>query len=135
MNWRNRPTVTRYLSKRKLLTVAGAASPIGPPSAATATPTVVPPSLRRCGSYVRSNVLPVTSKLVQQLSVPLPPGPQLVMPGPPGAQLGGDAGLAPASPPIGPASVAIKPFEHSRSTWHCPPRQHGASTRSRGQLH
>jgi hypothetical protein len=32
----------------------------------------------------------VTSKLVQQLSVPLPPGPQLVIPGPPGAQLGGE---------------------------------------------
>jgi hypothetical protein len=32
----------------------------------------------------------VISKLVQQLSVPLPPGPQLVIPGPPGAQLGGE---------------------------------------------
>ncbi len=30
-NWRNRPTVTRYLSRRKPLTVAGSASPVGPP--------------------------------------------------------------------------------------------------------
>jgi len=39
--------------------------------------------------YVRSYVPPVTSKLVQQLSVPLPPAPQLVIPGPPGSQLDG----------------------------------------------
>jgi hypothetical protein len=31
----------------------------------------------------------MTSKLVQQLSVPLPPAPQLVIPGPPGSQLDG----------------------------------------------
>jgi len=41
-------------------------------------------------------VPPVTSVLVQQLSVPLPPEPQFVIPGPPGAQLGG---VGPASPP------------------------------------
>src|SRR5580658_7204568 len=92
MNWRKRPTVTKYLSRLKLLTVAGLASPVGPPSAAGP----IPPK-----SYVRKYVPPVTSKLVQQLSVPLPPGPQLVIPGPPGAQLGG----APASP----ASSATAP--------------------------
>ena len=35
----------------------------------------------------------MTSKLVQQLSVPLPPGPQLVIPGPPGAQFGAPVAL------------------------------------------
>ncbi len=29
-NWRNRPTVTWYLSSRKPLTLAGSASPLGP---------------------------------------------------------------------------------------------------------
>jgi hypothetical protein len=29
-NWRKRPTVTSYLSSRKLFTVAGSASPVGP---------------------------------------------------------------------------------------------------------
>jgi hypothetical protein len=66
--------VTKYLSIRNVLTVAGSATPVGP------VPLFV---------YVRSYAPPVTSKLVQQLSFPLPPGPQFVMPGPPGWQLGG----------------------------------------------
>src|SRR5580658_5491390 len=69
-NSRNRPTVTRYLSSRNPLTVAGSASAVGPP-----------PEFE----YVRLYVPPGTSRLVQQLSVPLPPGPQLSSPRPPAA--------------------------------------------------
>src|ERR1017187_6390234 len=72
-NWRNRPTVTRYLSSRKPLTVAGSASPVAP------VPVFV---------YVRLYVPPATARLVQQLSPPVPAG-HVVRPAPLVWQLGG----------------------------------------------
>src|SRR4029079_19269797 len=88
-NWRYRPTVTRYLSRRKLLMVAGSAWPVGPL-----------PLFR----YVLLYVPPVTSRLMQQFSRPEP---QSVIPGPPGAQLGAVAPLPLVPPvPVPPAPLA-----------------------------
>ena len=63
----------------------GSASPVGPPPGSCTSGSSVPPA---------------TSRLVQQLSLPLP---QLVIPAPPGAQLGGPT--SPPSPPSGAPSV------------------------------
>jgi hypothetical protein len=62
--------------------------------------------------YVRSYVPPVTAKLVQQLSPPIPPAPQLVTPSDPDAQFGiaaVDDGLAESPPAVGAASVPPPP--------------------------
>jgi hypothetical protein len=70
-NWRKRPTVTRYLSSRNPLTLAGSAKFAAPPA-----PEV----------YVRSYVPDGATTLAQQLSLLAP---QLVVPIALTAQLGG----------------------------------------------
>jgi hypothetical protein len=98
------------LSIRNPLTVAGSAKSGQPPSGG--------PLVDNCVLYVRSYVPPVTSKLVQQLSLPLPPGPQSVIPGPPGWQLDGPV-VEPEEPLVEvdkpelllePAALKLAPF-------------------------
>src|SRR5580704_13140080 len=99
-NCRNRPTVTSYLSRRKVLTVAGSASPAGPASGTTNTKL-------SCGdsSYVRKKVPPSTSKVVQQLSL-FGLEPQSVTPASPVAQRGFQRGAPLASAPASRASLS-----------------------------
>src|SRR5580692_522025 len=56
-NCLNRPTVTSYLSRRKVLTVAGSSSPVAPPSGAIQKSSATSGSV----SYVRQKAPPVTS--------------------------------------------------------------------------